>query len=134
MNNFNKQMTIETGIVKTIISKLVFISKGNKINLDIYNKEISNINSNIEDIEKEMFSLEKSIKSSIDNYSYTSKIIYNTAPNYVNEELLAKNRKNTLDKQIANINYQKELLMNKLKELEHKKEVLISYYNSDEFY
>ena len=134
MNNFNKQMTIESGIVKTIISKLVFISKGNKINLDIYNKEISNINSNIEDIEKEMFSLEKSIKSSIDNHSYTSKIIYNTAPNYVNEELLAKNRKNTLDKQIANINYQKELLMNKLKELEHKKEVLISYYNSDEFY
>lgn len=130
MNSVNKQITKDVSILNTILSKLVFICKGNNVNLDIYNKEMKNINSNIDDIEKQIVSLEENIKSSIDTYNYTSKIIYNPVSNYVSEEVLAEIRKNALKKQISDIDYQKDVLLNKLKELKAKKETLLNYCNS----
>lgn len=134
MNSVNKQITKDVSILNTILSKLVFICKGNNVNLDIYNKEMKNINSNIDDIEKQIVSLEENIKSSIDTYNYTSKIIYNPVSNYVSEEVLAESRKNALKKQISDIDYQKDVLLNKLKELKAKKETLLNYCNSNQFY
>lgn len=129
MNNLNNNATKQSRI-HTIISKLVFIykNKGHKIDLDIYNKEINDINSNIADIEEQILSLDKSVKSSLDNYNYISKYSYNTMNDYVDEEVLAKSRKHTLDTQLAYFNLKKDNLLHTLKDLKSKKETLISYY------
>lgn len=134
MSSVIKQIIKQGSIITTIVSKLVFICKGNKINLDIYNTMIANIDSNIADIEKQILSLEEEINSSIDDYNYTSKIIYMTKHYYVSGEALAQRRKNLLENKIASINYKKSILLNKLQELQYQKEILLNYSNDNEVY
>lgn len=128
MKNIINQSIKKRSTIHSIISQLVFIYKGNKINLDIYNKELNYINSNIDDIERQIISLDNRVKLSLENYNYISKFSYNTMPDYIDEEVLAERRKHTLDNQIAHLNFQKDMLLHKLQELKTQKELLIKHY------